>query len=84
LAFDKLTPTKVKHLLDKYGEQDGLPAKKLQLYFELFKDKNYCLLIFLKGAQLVEPFQINKTGFGAVAAWLTVENINQVRIHPHN
>jgi len=41
--------------------------------------KNYCLLVFLKNPQAIEPFEIDKTGFGAMAAWITIDNIEKIK-----
>jgi len=27
----------------------------------------------------IEPFDIDKTGFGAMSAWISVENINEIK-----
>jgi hypothetical protein len=42
-------------------------------------DKKYCLLIFLDHPELIESFEIDKTGYGAMAAWIRVDNINQIK-----
>lgn len=47
---------------------------------EWTKNKNYCVLIWLKNPQKVGPFKINKSGFGSAAAWMCVEDIEKVRI----
>jgi hypothetical protein len=80
LSFEDLDPVKVKELLIKYGEEDGIQKNDLENYFNLFKDKKYCLLIFIDKPELIKPFEIDKKGFGAMAAWLCVENIRQIRI----
>ncbi len=36
------------------------------------KGKRYCILMWLKDAQEVEPFNIDKTGFGSAAAWMSL------------
>ncbi len=74
-----LTPDKVKEILDEYGEADGLEEDDLPGYFKKFKDKKYCILIFLKNPEALEPFDINKKGFGAMAAWITTDNIIKIR-----
>lgn len=71
LSFANLTPKKVKELLEKYGREDGI--KNIQPYYQLFKNKKYCLLIFLEKVKKVKSFNVDKTGFGAMAAWLTFE-----------
>lgn len=45
----------------------------------MFRAKNYCLLIFLEAAQEVAPFAIDKSGYGAQAAWLVVDDIARIK-----
>lgn len=41
----------------------------------------FCVLIRLVDARLLDkPFFINKTGFGAGVAWVTVPNINAIKL----
>ena len=76
--FSGLTPLKVKEILDQWGQDDGIEKEKIPEFFELFKDKRYCLLIFLKNPEKVKSFEIDKTGFGMMSAWLTVDNIDKI------
>ncbi len=80
LSFDELTPKKVKALLKQYAAADGLSFKSLPKFYERFKNKRYCLLIFLETPRLIKPFQIDKRGFGLMAAWLSVGTIRKVKI----
>ncbi len=80
LQFSDLTPARVKQLLNEYGSQDGLPEKDIPFYLNLFKHKKYCLLVFLTDIKNTKPFQINKKGFGAMSAWLTVKNLNDIKL----
>ena len=81
LRFDHLTPQKVKEILLKFGKDDGLDIQQdFNFYYKKFKNKNYCLLIFLKDVQTILPFKISKQGFGAMSAWLVVDDINQMKI----
>jgi ASC-1-like (ASCH) protein len=80
LQFSDLTPEKTKAILKKYGQKDlgitkNLP-KDLKAYFE---NKKYCLLVFLGDVQKVKPFKIDKTGFGAMSAWIRVEDIKKIK-----
>lgn len=79
VQFADLTPRRVKEILDKYGGDDGIEPEKASGFFERFKDKKYCVLIFLKSPVGVEPFEIDKTGFGAMSAWLTVASVSKIR-----
>jgi len=79
LQFSNLNPSKVKEILNKYGTRDGLEIDEIDRYYKMFKDKNYCLLIFLDNSKRVEPFEIDKSGFGSMSAWITVDNINKIK-----
>ena len=80
LQFDNLNPEKVKKILDEYGFIDGIESDKIQKFFERFKDKRYCMLIFLKNPQKIQPFNINKKGFGMMSAWITLNDINKIKV----
>lgn len=81
LQFDNLTQEQVREILEKYVKDDGLGIDPIDFekYYQMFKDKNYCLIIFLKNPEKVKPFKIDKTGFGAMAAWITVDDLNKIR-----
>jgi hypothetical protein len=76
LQFHNLTWVKVKEILAKYGKEIGI--EDLGIYFEMFQDKKYCILVFLSQVMKVEPFDIDKAGFGNMSAWICVENIKQI------
>lgn len=78
--FAHLSPTLVDQLLDRYGQDDGITKDQLPIFKARFRTKNYCLLIFLQSVHKVKPFHIDKRGFGAMAAWLTVECIDEIKL----
>jgi hypothetical protein len=80
LAFSDLTPGKVQNILDEYAEADGIEKDKIPEFFELFKNKKYCLLVFLENPQRIEPFEIDKSGFGCMSAWIAIENIEKIKL----
>jgi hypothetical protein len=80
LQFSDLTPRKIQEILSQYGKDDGIDSADIPKYFEMFKDKRYCILIFLKNPEVVQPFHINKKGFGAMSAWITVEDIREIQL----
>lgn len=82
VQFEGLTPSKVKVILDKYAQADGLGVDRgnVDAYFELFKNKRYCLLVFLKDPREIKPFEIDKSGFGTMAAWITVDSLNEIKL----
>ncbi|MEI6886981.1 MAG: hypothetical protein WCK31_01960 [bacterium] len=78
LQFSDLTEYKSKEILNEYGAGIGL---FLDDYESWCKDKNYCVLIFLENPlEISEPFQINKKGFGSASAWLSVDDIQKIRL----
>lgn len=79
LQFSLLTPIKVDEILKTYGDDDGIESIDISSFYARFKDKKYCLLIFLKNPQRIEPFEIDKRGFGAMAAWICTEDVNQIK-----
>lgn len=79
LQFAGLTPKKVKEILNEHGKDDGIKEEKIPEFFARFKNKKYCLLIFLKNPTEIKPFDVDKTGFGAMCAWLSVDNINKIK-----
>lgn len=78
MQFSNLTVKTVFNLLNEYGEDDGIDKKNRQEFFNRFKDKKYCILIFLKDPMKIVPFQIDKNGFGAMSAWIAVSDISLV------
>lgn len=79
LQFSNLIPQKVEEILKTYGNDDGIEATDTRVFYERFKDKKYCMLIFLQNPQEIEPFEINKKGFGAIAAWICTQDINVIK-----
>ncbi|MFH1423686.1 MAG: ASCH domain-containing protein [Candidatus Nealsonbacteria bacterium] len=79
LQFADLTPKKAKEILDEYGREDGMEKEEIPEFFERFKDKKYCILIFLKNPQEIKPFEINKTGFGVMSAWISIDDITKIK-----
>lgn len=77
LQFENLNQNKVKSILKKYG--GGIGIKNLSFFLNLLKNKKYCVLIFLKNPRKVNIFNVDKRGFGAPRAWLTIKNINQIK-----
>jgi len=80
ITFSDLNPEKIKQILNKYAKDDGIDKNQLPKFFKRFKDKKYCLLIFLKEPKKIKSFYIDKTGFGMMSAWLVVEDINKIKV----
>lgn len=80
LQFENLSPQKVKKIINQYGGADGLGIRDKKRFIKLFKNKKYCLLVFLKDPQKIKPFEINKSGFGNMSAWITIDDISRIKI----
>ncbi|MFH1036495.1 MAG: hypothetical protein V1756_00290 [Patescibacteria group bacterium] len=79
MQFTDLTPKRVKEILDEYGDDDGIEKEKIPEFFERFKNKKYGILIFLKNPREIKPFEIDKTGFGVMSAWISIDDINKIK-----
>lgn len=66
LQFADLSEEKIKEILTVYGNRIGVGDS----FFEKVKNKRYCILVFLRDVEEIKPFNINKAGFGTMAAWL--------------
>lgn len=79
VQFSDLGPRKVAEILKKYGDAEGIEKRDLEKFYGRFKEKRYCILVFLRDACKVEPFQIDKRGFGVMSAWITVDDVDRIR-----
>ncbi|MFH1451320.1 MAG: ASCH domain-containing protein [bacterium] len=79
IQYSDLTSDEVMEILEKYGKDDGIEREAIPSYYEMFKDKKYCIVIFLKDPMRVKPFAIDKSGFGAMSAWITVNNLARLK-----
>ena len=77
LQFENLSESVVQEIIDKYGTKiaPGTSREEFLAWATEQKNKRYCILIFLKNVTKVEPFEINKKGFGISSAWLVVKDI---------
>lgn len=76
IQFDHLSSDKFEHIVEKFGRAICLQNTE---YDPWYQAKNYVTLIFLKEPHQIEPFQINKSGFGSGCAWLCVNNLEKIR-----
>lgn len=65
----------LRDLLRTYGGSPGVCFKHPEKMFDWCRERRFIILIFLKNPRAVDPFHIDKTGFGNACAWLTVEDI---------
>ncbi len=77
--YANLDENKRKEILAHYSHQDLGTTEIIPEILEYTKGKRYCIIVHLKNPQKVSPFEIDKKGFGAMASWLTVDDIERVK-----
>jgi len=77
LQFKNLSPRSVKNILKTHGKGIGMELSEKNI--RECATKNYCILIFLEDVHKVAPFKIDKTGYGLMSAWITVDDINKIK-----
>jgi ASC-1-like (ASCH) protein len=80
IQFYELNEKKIKEILNVYGGDIGIEKEDTNKFFLSVKDKRYCVLIFLTSVKHTDPFKINKNGYGNMSAWISVKDINKIRI----
>jgi len=79
--YENYTDKELQKIINKYSGQGNIyfysPAKDI---YQWARTKKYCVLIWLSRARPVKPFKINKKGFGSAAAWLSVSDINSIKL----
>jgi len=77
-----LDPIKVRELLWNYAKDDGLGINedKLETFYERFENKKYAMFIYLEKPESLEPFEINKKGFGSMSAWISVDCVDKLKV----
>jgi ASC-1-like (ASCH) protein len=78
LQFSDLNMVRIKEILEQYGGAGGLGIKNIPKFIEMVKHKKYCLLVFLKNPLQIKPFDIDKKGFGNMAAWICVDDVSKI------
>lgn len=75
LFYNDLTPTLVGDLLDRYAESLGIKETEKQTFFKKVAGRQFCILIFLEDVAEIDPFSIDKKGFGTMVSWITTPNV---------
>jgi hypothetical protein len=73
-----LPQTDIPDLLEKYAKEICFTNPMSEL-IEWCSQRKYSILIRLKKVELIEPFEIDKKGFGLMAAWITVDKIENIK-----
>lgn len=64
-------------ILKNYGRAICLGTLE---YTDYYIGRKYCILIYLEDVKSITPFNIDKTGYGNANAWITLKNINKIKI----
>ncbi|MFH1637698.1 MAG: ASCH domain-containing protein [Candidatus Woesearchaeota archaeon] len=75
LFFNNLDDEKIRKILKEYGKGICVPVS----YSSKLSGKKFCTLVFIDSVQVVKPFNIEKKGFGIMAAWITVDSIKKLQ-----
>ena len=79
IQFDELNEKKIKEVLNTYGREIGIEKENVNNFFLSVKDKKYCVLMFLTSVKHINPFKINKKGYGNMSAWISIRDIKEIR-----
>lgn len=79
LQFDNYTDEELHDILNTYGEAIAFHSPLDEVY-QRAKPKKYCILVFLKHPKKIRPFAINKVWYGNACAWISLENIDTIRV----
>ncbi|EKE29032.1 MAG: hypothetical protein ACD_2C00246G0004 [uncultured bacterium (gcode 4)] len=77
LQFEDFGEAEFNVIIEKYGKSIALLNTS---YFPWYSSKRYCILVFLSDPQEIIPFDINKTWFWIWCAWISIDDIDQIRI----
>ncbi|EKE26532.1 MAG: hypothetical protein ACD_4C00250G0004 [uncultured bacterium (gcode 4)] len=78
LQFENLWAKIFEEIIHKYWKDICLINMNYDSWYE---SKKYCILIFLKKPEKVEPFEIDKTWFWTGCAWITVSDIEKIKFN---
>lgn len=77
LQFEIFSSIDAVRIVEKYGKEIAFLNSNPKTWRKL---PRYCILIRLQSPKLIDkPFEIDKEGFGTGAAWLTVDDIQNIR-----
>ena len=78
IQFDNLSEQRIYDLLHEYEKELGINADE---YYNSIKNKKYGIIIYLDKVEQINPFQIDKKGFGNQSSWITIDNIATITIY---
>ncbi|MDD4989866.1 MAG: hypothetical protein PHW31_00985 [Candidatus Pacebacteria bacterium] len=79
LQFENLTLEKSEEIVRKYANLDIGAEQIPKEIKEYVSGKNYCVIVFFDKVEKITSFEIDKTGFGAMSAWICIDNVNKIK-----
>ena len=76
--FENLDSRKRNNLLKKYSQKDLGTTRITNEIAEYVDNKKYAIIIHLKNPKAIKPFNIDKTDFGMMSAWLCVDDLSEI------
>ena len=81
LQYDHYTDVQLQDILKNYWWPWWIAFHSpLDEVYHWAKPKHYCLLIFLKDPKKIIPFAIDKRWYGMMVSWITLSDINKIKL----
>jgi len=82
IQYEDLNEDNIEEIWNSYGKEisPGIEDMSEMIEQEKVKLYKYCVLIFVKDVKKIEPFAIDKRGYGNMAAWIVIEDIDTIKI----
>lgn len=77
--FENLNSDIIAKLFNKYGTAIGIEKSQIPSFIKDYKNRKYGIIIHIKDVESVNPFMIDKKGYGSGSAWLPVDNIELIK-----
>lgn len=80
MQFQDLTESGTRKILNEHSASIGIEPDKVEEFYYSIKDAKYCILISLENVKPLNPFEIDKKGFGLMSAWLVTPDIQIIKL----
>jgi ASC-1-like (ASCH) protein len=77
LKFENYSEFQLRDILNRYYSEIAF-VSSFEKVFDWAKVRKYCVFIFLKNPLAIEPFEIDKAGYGSACAWITLPDISEI------
>ncbi len=84
LQFEVESDGEALDIMKRFAQRNLGVSKIPQGVLNYITNKKYAIFVFFNAVEEIKPFNINKTGFGMMSAWLSVNDINEIKQKPKN